>query len=63
MKPGVQSKEEHLQDFLTTKEKIRADLRALPFPEKLKRIIEMQKNLRDLNNNPKRKIYVWTCDW
>ena len=57
MKP--KTKEEHLRDFLETKEKIRRDLRALPFPEKIKRIIEMQKIARDLCKDPNRKIYVW----
>ena len=63
MKRGPQTKEEHLADFLKTKEKIRADLRALPFPEKIKRIIEMQKIARELNKDPNRKIYVWNWDF
>ena len=51
--------EEHFGEFLATKEKIRADLRALSFPEKIQRIVEMQKMARELNKNPNRKIYVW----
>lgn len=53
------TREEHLAAFLETKEKIRAELRALPFPEKIKRIIEMQKLARELNKDPNRKIHVW----
>lgn len=63
MKKGPQTKEEHLACFLETKKKIRADLRALPFPEKIKRIIEMQKLARELNKDPNRKIYVWNWDF
>jgi transcription antitermination factor NusA-like protein len=48
--------EEHLEDFLATKEKIRKELRELPFPEKIRRVIEMQKIARALNPNAFRKI-------
>lgn len=60
MKP--KSREEHLRDFLQTKEKIRSALRNLPFEEKIRRVIEMQKIARDLNRDPKRKVHVWSLD-
>ena len=62
MDVGDKTKEQHLADFLATKEKIRAELRALPFPEKIKRIIEMQKIARALNKDPDKIIHVWEED-
>ena len=53
------TKEEHLQDFLKTKEKIRQDLIKLPFEEKIRRVIEMQKIERDLKKDKTKKVYVW----
>jgi hypothetical protein len=55
--------EVHLENVLQTKRRIREDLRALPFAEKIKRVISMQQIARDLNKDPNRKIYVWNCDW
>ena len=52
-------KKTNLDEFLSTKEKIRQDLRALPFEEKIKRVIEMQKIERDLKKDKNKKVYVW----
>ena len=52
-------KKNNLDEFLNTKDKIRQDLRALPFEEKIKRVIEMQKIERDLKKDKNKKVYVW----
>ncbi len=49
----------NLEQFLIAKEKIRRDLINLPFEEKIKRVIEMQKIERDLKKDKNKKIYVW----
>ena len=54
------TKEQLLQDALERKKKIRQDLIALSFEEKILRVIEMQKIERDLKKDKSKKIYVWS---
>lgn len=56
------TKEQALEDFLRTKRKIKEELIALSFEEKIKRIIEMQKIEEQLKKNKGKKIYVWNLD-
>lgn len=52
--------QEHLKKVLEGKRKLKEELIKLPFEEKVKRIVEMQKFAASLN--PSRNIYVWELD-
>jgi len=54
------TKEDALKRSLKAKEEIRAELIKLPFEEKIRRVIEMQKMERDLKKDRNKHIYVWT---
>ena len=55
----LQTVPSNLDQFLEAKKAIRRDLIALPFEEKIRRIIEMQKMEKELKKDKSRKIYVW----
>jgi len=56
------TKEEALTRSLLAKEKLRDELIALPFEEKIRRVIEMQKIERELKKDSGKHIYVWTME-
>jgi len=56
------TKEEALRRSLLAKEKLRDELIALPFEEKIRRVIEMQKIERELKKDSGKHIYVWTME-
>ena len=56
------TKEEALRRSLNSKEKLRSDLIKLPFEEKIRRVIEMQKMERELKKDKNKHIYVWTME-
>jgi hypothetical protein len=50
---------EHLQIVIEDKRKLRAALIALPFEEKIRRIIKMQELSRELKGDKGKKVWVW----
>lgn len=56
------TKEEALKRALSSKEKLRDELIRLPFEEKIRRVIEMQKIERELKKDKNKHIYVWTLE-
>jgi len=56
----ILDKKQHLEKFLSTKEKLRKEMINLSFEEKILRVIEMQKIERDLKKDKTKKIYVWS---
>jgi len=53
------TKEEHLQRVLDEKKAMKKELIKLPFEEKIRRVIEMQKVTREFSRDKSKKIYVW----
>jgi len=47
------------QSFLDSKLALRRELIALPFEEKIRRVVEMQKMQKTLRAENKREIFVW----
>jgi len=54
------TKEEALRRSLESKERLRDKLIKLPFEEKIRRVIEMQKLERELKKDKSKHVYVWT---
>lgn len=48
------------ESFLEAKLALRRELIALPFEEKIRRVIEMQKIEKALKRNEGKEIFVWT---
>jgi hypothetical protein len=61
MAPEVDRKSD-LDRFLKGKAAIKKALIALPYPEKIRRVIAMQKLERSLKRDRKVKVYVWRID-
>ena len=47
------------QSFLDAKMALRRELIALPFEEKIKRVIEMQRTMKALRKDGDREVFVW----
>lgn len=47
------------KEFLEAKEKLRQERIKLPFSEKIKMVVEMQKLSQKLKKRGGRKVYVW----
>jgi len=56
------SQQAHLEKVIAGKKELKKELIRLSFPEKIKRIIEMQKFSRDFAKDKTKKIYVWTME-
>ena len=59
IKTGPMTGEQILEEALRQKRKAQEYLIALPFEEKIRRVIEMQRIERDLKRDPSKKVYVW----
>ena len=52
--------QEILDQSIKSKAELRSRLIELPFDEKIRRVIEMQKIERELKKDKTKKVYVWS---
>ncbi len=53
---------EYIEQIKKTKLEIKKELIALPFEEKIRRVVEMQKLSKALKKDPNKEVYVWDIE-
>jgi hypothetical protein len=53
------NEKEYIERIKKTKQEIKKELIALPFEEKIRRVIEMQKFSKEIKKDKNKEIYVW----
>lgn len=53
---------EYLKEISRSKINMRKDLVALPYAEKIRRVVEMQRLVRTFHRDKSKKFYVWDIE-
>ena len=56
------NEKEYIEKIKKTKQEIRQELINLPYEEKIRRVVEMQKFSRDFKKDKNTTVYVWDLD-
>jgi len=56
------NEKEYIEKIKKTKKEIKQELINLPYEEKIRRVVEMQKFSRDFKKDKNTTVYVWDLD-
>jgi len=56
------NEKEYIEKIKKTKQEIKQELINLPYEEKIRRVVEMQKFSRDFKKDKNITVYVWDLD-
>jgi hypothetical protein len=56
------NEKEYIEKIKKTKQEIKQELINLPYEEKIRRVVEMQKFSRDFKKDKNTIVYVWDLD-
>jgi len=56
------NEKEYIEKIKKTKQEIKQELINLPYEEKIRRVVEMQKFSRDFKKDKSTTVYVWDLD-
>jgi|LauGreDrversion4_1035100.scaffolds.fasta_scaffold67063_3 hypothetical protein len=56
------NEKEYIEKIKKTKKEIKQELINLPYEEKIRRVVEMQKFSRDFKKDKSTTVYVWDLD-